>query len=180
MAHPALRPPKPALLFFGVLTRYDEVFDLVRERVTSRWGPLHVAGESPKWPFPDTRTYSKSMGTDLMRRFFTVAALWPQDGLASTKHAALALEEEIALYSQFDVARPVNIDPGLINECRVILASTKDYAHRLYRGDSIWEEITLVFRGGKFETLPWTYPDFRSEEYHTYFAQLRQSVLDAR
>ncbi len=58
-----------------------------------------------------------------------------------------------------------------------ILASTKDYAHRLYRADGIWEEITLVFRHGKFETLPWTYPDFRAPTYHQFFAALRTELM---
>ena len=42
----------------------------------------------------------------------------------------------------------VNVDPGIINDCRIILASTSDHAHRIYRGDGVWEEVTLVSDGG--------------------------------
>ena len=76
------------------------------------------------------------------------------------------------------VPRPVNIDPGLVNDCRVILASTKDYAHRIYRGGGVWEEITLIYRHGAYETLPWTYPDFRQVAYHRFFAGFRKELLE--
>jgi hypothetical protein len=120
------------------------------------------------------------MGSQLQRKFFVLEKRWPQDGLARVKHDAMALEDEIlARWCQSTgLQRPVNIDPGLINDCRIILATTKDYAHRLYRGDGIWEEISLVFRGGRYRELPWTYPDFKNIRYHEFFEQFREEILD--
>ena len=118
------------------------------------------------------------MGSNLRRKFFVLDALWPQDGLASVKHHTGEMEELILQSGEYPVERPVNIDPGILNDCRIVLASTKDYAHRLYRGDGIWEEITLCFKKGEYCSLPWTYPDFRAPEYHAFFKPFRLELLE--
>jgi uncharacterized protein DUF4416 len=168
-----------ALLFFGVFTAFEHVFPLVRSLIEARFGPLHARGESPAFPFPETRTYRRSMGAPLLRRFYVLGAPWPQDGLAPVKLLTGALEDEVRRSETFPVERPVNIDPGLINDCRVILASTKDYSHRIYRGQGVWEEVTLIYEKGAWRPLPWTYPDFRAPTYHAFFEALRKDVLAA-
>ena len=173
----SLRDARPAFLFFGVFTGFPELLPASRELIVGEFGALHPNGTSEVFPFPRTRTYEKSMGADLVRQFFVLDELHPQDCLAGVKHATLKMEERLSSTRTFAVARPVNIDPGLLNDCRLILASTKDYAHRLYRGEGIWEEVTLIFRHGRFEPLPWTYPDFRAPMYHRFFAELRRDLL---
>jgi hypothetical protein len=173
-----LRAAQPARLFFGVITGLPHLFDLVRDRIAGRFGPLESGEESPLFVFPGTRTYAPTMGPGpLQRKFFFLARPWPQDGLAEVKLAAVEIEEEIQESGSFEVPRPVNIDPGLLNDCRIILASTKDHAHRIYRGQGIWEEIALVFRAGAYQPLPWTYPDFRQPGYAAYFAPIRERHL---
>jgi len=120
------------------------------------------------------------MGPNLERRFVVLGEPWPEDGLAAVKLATLAIEDEVARAGRHPVERPVNIDPGIINDCRIILASTKDYAHRIYRGSGVWEEITLFFSDGAYRTHPWTYPDFRSPDYHEFFLPFREEILDLR
>ena len=93
------------------------------------------------------------------------------------KRDAIEMEERITRERTAPVERPVNIDPGLINDCRIILASTKDYSHRLYRGDGIWEEITLMYRDGAYGSLPWTYRDFTNPGYHEFFEVFRDRVI---
>jgi hypothetical protein len=173
-----LRAAPPAFLFFGVFSGRSEILDEARRLIEERFGALHAAGASATFPFPETRTYRHTMGGGLQRRFFVLAELFPQNALAPVKRLAITLEEEIRRRFPGGVARPVNIDPGLINDCRVILASTKDYAHRIYRGDGIWEEVTLIFRHGAYRPLPWTYPDFQNPEYHEFFARFRKELLE--
>jgi hypothetical protein len=173
----ALREAPPAFLFFGAITGFEALFAEIKDLIASQFGPLHERGESALFPFPETRTYGRSMGPGLLRKFFVLSSPWPQDGLAEVKHAALSMEKKIEASGSFPVERPVNIDPGLINDCRIVLASTKDYAHRLYRRGGIWEEVTLFFEKGKYRTLPWTYPDFRSPAYHAFFEAFRDERL---
>jgi hypothetical protein len=180
---PASRRPKelqtasPAFLFFGVFGGDPALIDEVGRLVERRFGPLHPRGVSSLFPFPETRTYAPQMGRDLTRRFYVLARPWPQEGLAPVKLAAMEMEEEIRIAGRSPAARPVNIDPGLINDSRIILASTKDQAHRLYRGGGIWEEITLIYRHGAYHPLPWTYRDFLNPGYHRFFEAFRDELL---
>ena len=167
----------PARLFFGVFTGFESLFDWVRGRLAERFGPLDPESESPVYPFPETETYSRTMGGPLWRKFYFLLEPFPQEGLAPVKRETLSLEEEARRIQKWPVGRPINIDPGILNDCRIILASTKDYSHRLYRGGGIWEEVTLLYRAGGFQSLPWTYPDFRRPDYHPYFEALRKKYL---
>lgn len=176
------RRASPAYLFFGVFTGFPALFPEVRARIEARFGAIHPEGESPTFDFPETRTYARSMGSNLHRKFFVLEQLWPQDGLAAVKHATGDMEAAIGLDCRplpgnRSVDRVVNIDPGLLNECRIILASTKDYAHRIYRGGGIWEEISLVFQHGAYRSHPWTYPDFGRDTYHAFFTRFREKLL---
>lgn len=176
-----LREAPPAALFFGVFTGHPELIDEVRDRVVGRYGPLRPGGTSALLPFPETRTYRRSMGPGLRRVFLAPARPWAQDALAAVKLEAIAWEDEIAARHgpSLGLERPINVDPGLVNDCRVILATTRDRPHRIYRGRRIWEEVTLIWRHGAFEPLPWTYPDFRSEGVQAYLAPLRDVSLAA-
>ena len=171
------RSAPPGRLFFGVFTGFENLFDWVRQELTATFGALDPPLESPVFPFPQTRTYTKTMGSGLRRKFFFLMKPFPQDGLAAIKLRTIELEEKAKALEPKRVERPINIDPGLLNDCRIVLASTKDYSHRIYRGDGIWEEVTLVFTKGAFQTLPWTYPDFQQREYLEYFARVREGHL---
>ncbi len=171
------RRARPAFLFFGGFAASRDLLDEIRRRLETRFGELHADGVSEVFDFPDTVAYRASMGTGLVRRFFVLAERWPQDGLAAVKNATIDIEDEIRDAVDSRVERPVNIDPGLINDCRVILATTKDFSHRLYRGDGIWEEVTLSWRDGAYRPFPWTYPDFVRPAYHAFFARFRDECL---
>jgi thioredoxin reductase len=69
--------------------------------------------------------------------------------------------------------RLINIDPGYIDKAKLVLASTKDYAHRIYLQKGIFAEVTLTYRGNSFSPNDWSYPDYRSKEYIDIFNQIR-------
>jgi hypothetical protein len=119
------------------------------------------------------------MGRDLKRVFYVFERLQPQDCLAAVKRRTGELEEEVARSRDWPVARPINLDPGLLSEGRLVLASTKDRGHRLPRADGIYEEITLLYFDGAFRPLLWTYPDFRSRAYLDFFHEVRKEYLAA-
>ena len=61
---------------------------------------------------------------------------------------------------------------------KIILASCKDFSHRIYLGDGVYGEITLQYTKGGFQILPWTFPDYRKEEYHVFFDNLRRRYME--
>ncbi|MBN1422858.1 MAG: DUF4416 family protein [Planctomycetes bacterium] len=170
-----VRPPVRAALFAAVITGLPEYLDEVRAALGERVGP--VDGPGPLFPFPDTRTYAREMGRGLRRAFFVFRDLVAQDGLAAVKRATNAIEVALAARRAWPIRRPFNIDPGLITDSRLVLATTKDRAHRIYRGDGIYEEASLAFHAGAFRPLPWTYPDLRQEPVLAYLESVREEYL---
>ncbi|MFN4132318.1 MAG: DUF4416 family protein, partial [Caldimicrobium sp.] len=69
--------------------------------------------------------------------------------------------------------RRVNLDPGYLSLSKVVLSTFKDYSHRLYLGRSVYGEVTLIFREGSFQPLPWTYPDYKNEKVIEVFNKAR-------
>ncbi len=166
-----------AYLFFGVFGCSRDYLDAARLLIEDSYGPIDPQGVSEVFEFPDAASYKASMGTGLSRQFFVCEKRVEQDCLVVAKHRAIEMERSIRQQRPAEVERPVNIDPGIINDCRIILASTKDYSHRIYRGEGIWEEITLMYRDGAYRSLPWTYRDFNNPGYHAFFEAFRDRVV---
>ena len=74
--------------------------------------------------------------------------------------------------------RHLNLDRGYLTPAKLVLASTKDHAHRIYLRDGIFAEVTLVYRQRKWQPLEWTYPDYRRDDYQAFFTQCREWLLN--
>lgn len=118
------------------------------------FGPVDF--ESELLPFDHTDYYTPEFGPDLRRRIVTFQQLVVPSDLASIKRQTNELEWSLAREGQ----RRVNIDPGYVSLGKLVLASTKDHAHRLYLGQGIYGEVTLTYQRGRFRPWPWTYPDY--------------------
>jgi hypothetical protein len=165
------REPQLVKTFVGILTGRLSLLSTVNSLLQERLGPIDI--ESDLLEFNYTRYYENEMGPGLKRLFVGFDSLGPPDKLVEVKSFTNELERTFSEEGK----RLVNLDPGYLTAAKVVLASTKDYAHRLYLGDGIYGEVTLVYQGGRFRTLPWTYPDYRSEMYHEFFRQLRTAYL---
>ncbi|MCX5656952.1 MAG: DUF4416 family protein, partial [Candidatus Omnitrophica bacterium] len=73
--------------------------------------------------------------------------------------------------------RKINLDPGYVTDAKLVLATTKDYCHRIYLGGGIFGEVTLGFKEGSFRDFPWTYPDYRKLGYINFFNEVRTIYL---
>lgn len=124
-------------------------------------------------PFHFTEYYHDEMGKDILRQFYSFEKLISPDEIAAVKVQTNTVEETFAASKKYAVKRPVNIDPGYLNESRLILASTKDFSHRIYLQHGIYAEVTLNYRRGGYESFPWTFPDYKSPEYQNFFLQVR-------
>jgi hypothetical protein len=117
------------------------------------------------------------MGPALQRKFLAFERVADAGALADWKLAANTLEgqlrERLAPADASLPARPINIDPGYITASKLVLASTKDFAHRLYLRDGIFGEITLAYRGSEWVSHQFTFPDFKSGLYDAFLRQVR-------
>ncbi len=170
-----IRPVLPVKLFVSVLTSLPPVLTEVETELTALLGPTDL--RSGTFPFDSTQYYDRQMGSPLARSFFGFAGLISPAGLAGIKLETNALEEGLARRFP-SVERPVNLDPGYLEESKVVLASTKNFFHRIFLGEGIYAEVTLHWQGGRWQYFPWTFPDFRTGRYDTFFSQLRRVYRD--
>jgi hypothetical protein len=68
----------------------------------------------------------------------------------------------------------VNLDPGYVSLSKLVLATTKDYSHRIYVGSGMYAESALHFENGQWTAWPWTYPDYAGPRYHAFFGHVRE------
>jgi hypothetical protein len=163
-----IRPFGSEKLIFGILFCEEKQLVQVKELLEAEFG--EIDGESPVSDFVYTDYYNPEMGNAIKRCFVSFETLVQPDQLAGIKIRSNGLEENFLA----DSSRMVNLDPGLLNLSRLILASTKNNAHRVPLSDGIYAEITLLYRKGGFVSLPWTYPDFRSGDYDSSFLAFRE------
>ncbi|HUK57053.1 MAG TPA: DUF4416 family protein [Nitrospiria bacterium] len=169
-----LKAASPVKLLVGMIAGRPTIFEEVRPFLTARFGPIDL--ESPVYPWNHTTYYEKELGPDLKRRFFFFKRTVPQDSLPEIKRFTNALEERWLRETDEGNRRQINLDPGYIAPSKIVLATTKDYSHRIYLRDGIYAEVTLIYQGKSFVPLPHTYPDFRSEEYIALFNRARASI----
>jgi hypothetical protein len=171
--------PLPVKFFTGILTSIPGLVSALQERLADTVGPVDLSSEP--FPFDATHYYDEQMGKPITRHFLSFSELRPASELAEIKVRTNRIEGEFDAWCPA-VARPVNLDPGYIEEAKLVLASTKNFYHRILLVDGIYAEVTLHYENGRWQPFPWTFPDFRSGRYddflmllrNTYRAQLRK------
>jgi hypothetical protein len=138
-----------------------------RGALAERFGPIERESEHFEFRYTD---YYKSISPDLIRCFFSFEGLRHPGELTGWKKTAVALEAESADGSR---ERRVNIDPGYLDGAKLVLASTKNNAQRIYIADRIYAEVTLCRRKGGWERFSYTFPDFKSGDYDAFLDLVR-------
>lgn len=170
-----IRQPLPVKLFSGILTSRPELVADAERELVSRFGPIDLRSES--FPFDFTSYYDEEMGGPIWRYFIGFIELIEPSRIAAIKIETNGVEERLAERCA-DARRPLNLDPGYIEQGKVVLASTKNYSHRILVSEGIYAEVTLHFQGGAWQVHPWTFPDFKSGRYHDFFNELRRIYND--
>ncbi len=170
-----LKEPRPVKLIVGILASDERCLTAVAESVSAALGAFDLI--SDVWPFEQTGYYADQIGPRILRQFISVERLIDPGELAEIKHRTNAVEQQLAATLCMPFPRPVNLDPGVIEPSKLILATTKNYAHRVYIGMRMYAEVTLIFDKGNWRALPYTYPDYRRREYHGFFSKVRDRLV---
>ena len=170
-----LKEPQPVKPLIGILASNEQCLATVRDRLPVELGPIDLTSDI--WPFDQTRYYHDQTGAQILRQFVTLEQLVDPAALADIKHQTNRIEQTLAETLAVSFPRPINLDPGIIEPSKLILASTKNFAHRIYIGKKMYAEVTLVFDKGAWRPLPYTYPDYRQESYGAFFSQVREKLL---
>jgi hypothetical protein len=167
------RHPKVNLII-GIIYNKIKLFEDARRRLNRKFGEIDF--ESPTIDFNFTPYYEKEMGKNLKRRFLSFKNLIKPEELPGIKTYTNSLEERFRMLTG-SPGRNINLDPGYITSAKLVLATTKDYFHRIYLEKGIFAEITLCFRKGGFEAFEWTYPDYRTKGYKDIFNHIRRLYI---
>jgi len=170
-----LKKPAGAKLIIGLLGCDKNALDTAVEAITKKFGKVDFISDI--WPFEQTGYYAKETGQNILRQFVSIEKPVCPGRLAKIKHQTNRFERKLAEKIKTNLPRPVNIDPGLIESSKLVLASTKDYSHRIYIGKKIRAETTLIYDKGQWKTFDYTYPDYRQKCYHDFFSRVRNKLV---
>lgn len=167
--------PKPVKLFIALLSRREELFGEVEKELGAVLGPVDSASASFPWAVTDY--YEEEMGAGLLRKFVSFTTLISPEELAAIKLRTQTLEERYLWSRDGKKGRRANIDPGYLDAGKIVLASTKGASHRVYLSSGIYAEVALLFKGGSFRPMPYTYRDYLWPETLAFFTHLRTLYL---
>jgi len=171
-----LKDPKPVKLVIGILAADRKCLLAAMEAIENKFDKIDLA--SDVWLFTQTDYYKDQTGPNILRQFVSIERLIDPGKLSKIKHKTNKLEQKLAARLGLPLPRPVNLDPGIIEPCKLVLASTKNYSHRIYIGKKMYAEVTLIFDKGSWRPLPYTYPDYRQQCYFEFFEKVRRRLLE--
>ncbi len=162
------KQPDPAMLVISCLMKDKRLIKEVFPFLEKEFGPVDMIS---RWfDFPYTGYYEKEMGSPLFRKVVVFKSLIHQEDLARIKEKTNAAEQGSSIGGK----RRINLDPGYLLSSRFILATGKDYAHRIYIGRRIYADLALMYvKNQGFRALEWTYPDYASPEMTGFLTKVR-------
>ncbi len=157
-------------LVIGVLSTAEDRRAEIISILEKEFGPILT--ESPVLEFPFTDYYDSEMGQRPVRYLLQFRDLVDPSDLAGFKTRT---NEKEKTFAASDGGRRVNLDPGILSLSSFILATCKDRAHRIPLRDGIYAETTLIYKNHDFQSLEWTYADYRSDEIRRILREFREN-----
>jgi hypothetical protein len=167
-------PFTPVKLICGIITAREEILSNPAAYLTDFFGSIDHISSLMEFKFTDY--YEKQMGKGLKRRFISFAELIAPEKLSEIKIQTNRLEVDIKERFGSD-RRIVNLDPGYMTASALIMATAKDFSHRIPLEKGIFAHLELLFGRNEVKALSWTYPDYRTEEYKIFFLEVRKIYL---
>ncbi|MCL2218668.1 MAG: DUF4416 family protein [Chitinispirillia bacterium] len=163
--------PIDVKLFAAVMFRRDFDPAAAFDALTASYGAIEYLYGPLEFSWTDY--YEEEMGSSLLKYYIIFEGYADRARLPSIKIHTNVLEQGFA---GEDGRRPVNIDPGYLALDKFVLASTKDFYHRLYLGDGIFGEVTLHYRKGGFRHFSWTYTDYQDPGFLKFLETARDAA----
>ncbi|MGD0552536.1 MAG: DUF4416 family protein [Sedimentisphaerales bacterium] len=171
-----LHDPKPVKLIIGILAADETSLAAAVKAISKSFGVIDLA--SDVWPFTQTDYYKDELGPNALRQFVSIENLIDPGKLAQIKHDTNSLEQQLADSLKLSLPRPVNLDPGFIEPSKLILASTKNFSHRIYIGNKMFAEVTLMYEKGHWRHFEYTFPDYRQSCYQDFLSKVRTRLME--
>lgn len=165
-----VKSPEPALLFIGTLYSDPGIFNQSKEMLERNFGDILFISSSIPWDY--SLYYKDEIGWPLFRQFIFFKNLIDPGTIADIKLKTNEIEEELSSHGK----RRINLDPGYLTLSKIVLASTKNYAHRIYLSKGIYAEVTLMYRDDTFKPHLFTYRDYQDKVCIDIFMNARAKL----
>ena len=163
-----VKKPNKAILFAGLLYNIDVKPKTIYSILEDEFGRICL--ESQTFPFIETNYYKSEMGENLRRVYIAFDTLLDMEQIVDIKLKTNKIEDRVFTGSG---KRKVNIDPGYLTSAKVVLATTKNFQHRIYLNRGIYAEVTLRYMKNGFSPWKWTFKDYKRKEAVEFFNKLR-------
>jgi len=163
-----VKESEPALLFVGMLYSDPAVLNHVQQTLEREFGGALLVSPSSKWDY--SLHYKDELGWPLLRQFVFFKNVIDPETLADIKVKTNEIEDSFSDNGK----RQINLDPGYLTLAKIVLASTKNYAHRVYLRKGIYGEITLFYQDGIFKPHIFTYRDYQEKSCIDMFMHARK------
>ena len=158
-----IRSPKNVCLISALCFKDENVKDSVWSQLVDTYGAIHQCSKTIA--FTHTSYYDDEMGSGINKVYIAFKKFIDPAQLADIKIRTNEIEDQLSQQGR----RTINIDPGYIEVAKLILASTKNFSHRIYIGKGIYGDVQLYWQNGEFQSNPWTYPDYKEKDIKSFF-----------
>ncbi len=167
----AIKKPKDVCLIAALCYNKPELKEASLKILQKKYGAVEYI--TAPVLFSHTAYYAEEMGASLEKIYFSFEKLVDPEQLPDIKLFANSIEEKFSTKGK----RNVNIDPGYIETPKLVLATTKNFSHRIYLGKGIYGDVQLFWRNGRFNANPWTYPDYKETDTRLFFEKVRNAYF---
>jgi hypothetical protein len=158
-------------LFCGIISADKDIEEAALKKLTAKFQDIDQT--SIIVDFDYSNYYESEMGKGLRRFWVSFDKLIFSQEIADIKVFTNSIEDEFSAGGR----RIINIDPGYLTAASIVLATTKNFSHRIYLSKGIYAEITSIYKAHRFIKLPWSYPDYMSDTALSFFENIRQIYL---
>ena len=146
----------PTIPFCAVMFCDGNLRDEATAFLKSELGEIAKMSEETDFS-AETDYYDEEMGGNIKKIYIVFSSPMERELLAQLKRKTNEFEQKFAENGN----RRINLDPGYITKDKFVLASAKDYFHRIAIGGGIFAETTIHFEADdKIRRFSWTYSDY--------------------
>ena len=160
--------PPPVLRIISCLTNKAELLETVEHELVGKYGPIVL--ESEAFEFELSTYYEDEMGDQLERYWFCFEELFGAETLSEYRLETEQIEQRHSSAK----GRVVNLDPGYLDYHKLVLASLKEGADKIYMGKGVWAHTCLRFRHGCFTAPDHSFADFKDGRFNSFMKEARE------
>ncbi len=159
----------PVKLFIGITHIPDMDMRETEQKLSALWGEIDLRSECFNFS-RFTSYYEAEMGNELKKYWVGFEKLIDPEKLPGIKLSTNKMENEEPAE---EGGRKFNLDPGYLTAANIVLATTKNFSHRIYLAEGIYGDLHLIYRDKKYCEMPWTYPDYADKNNLKFFTEMR-------